>query len=174
MLLCGALVHLQQGMNNKDNKPPRKWILRDGNWTHSADIRASHFLLVECYLCYRSAAHDAADGWHCVPAGERLLFVGDSTMRYQYLGLVSALARGREWTADGPSLFSTRGHSAAGRASCTKRPPSSRRTVTVKGRRHPRPSWRNGNIKRRNCRSGSGLTRSHRLSVPSTVPSNPR
>ena len=39
----------------------------------------------------------------CIPADARMLFVGDSTMRYQYLALAHALRHGIQWLADAPN-----------------------------------------------------------------------
>ena len=38
----------------------------------------------------------------CIPFGSRLLFVGDSTMRYQWIALAHALRHGKLWTQDAP------------------------------------------------------------------------
>ena len=43
----------------------------------------------------------------CLPAGTHIVFVGDSTLRYQYLMLAYAIAYGREWQPLTPSSGAT-------------------------------------------------------------------
>ena len=49
-------------------------------------------------VCYEPCQERVCKSSHgaCVPPGERIVFIGDSTIRYAYLGLVYALKRRRE------------------------------------------------------------------------------
>ena len=50
----------------------------------------------------------------CLPTGTHIVFVGDSTLRYQYLMLAYAIAYGREWQPLTPSqLWRDPQHAAA-------------------------------------------------------------
>ena len=50
-----------------------------------------------CFACYTDK-----EGVCCVPANTSMLFMGDSTMRYQFLALAYALIHGRLWVKDKP------------------------------------------------------------------------